>query len=146
VLGVVTAIFYAGYILSVKHVRRQLQAPQVMFAVTSICAVALGLLAWAQGETLWPATSRGWLVCAGLGLLPQFAGQGLIAHGLANLPASFSSVTLLVQPATATVLAWFLLGEELTLLQGGGGSIMVLGIWLCRKAVPVNLEPASRDR
>lgn len=131
-LGLVTAGFYAGYILSVKQARRRLGAPRVMAAVTLVCTVVLGLLAWVQGESLFPVSTRGWLVCAGLGLLPQALGQGLIAHGLAHLPASFSSVTLLVQPATATLLAWGLLGEPLSSVQALGGAVLVVGIWLCR--------------
>jgi drug/metabolite transporter (DMT)-like permease len=63
----------------------------------------------------------------------QVLGQGLIAFGMARLPASFSSVSLLVQPAAAAFLAWLLLGEALTGWQLVGGAGVVAGILLARR-------------
>jgi drug/metabolite transporter (DMT)-like permease len=55
-------------------------------------------------------------------------GQTLIAFALGHLPASFSSVSLLWQPVVAALLAWGLLREPLTWLQGVGGAITLAGI------------------
>jgi drug/metabolite transporter (DMT)-like permease len=61
-------------------------------------------------------------------MISHVAGQGLITFALAHLPAGFSSVSLLLQPVVAAVLAWAILSEPLTLAQAGGGSIILLGI------------------
>ena len=58
---------------------------------------------------LLPASWQGWAVLIGLALLSHTGGQSLIAFSLAHLPASFSAITLLVQPATAGLLAWLVL-------------------------------------
>ena len=84
-------------------------------------------------EPLFPVTLRGWLVVLGLAWVSQVAGQGLIAFGMAHLPASFSSVSLLVQPAAATVLAWALLSESLSWWQAAGGAAVLGGILLARR-------------
>ena len=48
----------------------------------------------------------GWTILLGLALISHAAGQGLIAYALAHLPATFSSVGLLLQPVVAAFFAW----------------------------------------
>jgi drug/metabolite transporter (DMT)-like permease len=69
-----------------------------------------------------------------LALISHLGGQSLIAYALASLPAQFASVALLVQPATAAVAAWLILGESLGLLQMLGGVILLGGIFLARRS------------
>jgi drug/metabolite transporter (DMT)-like permease len=52
---------------------------------------------------------------------------------MAWLPATFSSLTLLIQPVVAAMLAWLFLGEPVTLVQAAGGSIVIAGIVLARR-------------
>ena len=72
---------------------------------------------------------------AGLALLSHVAGQGLIAYSMAQLPASFSAVGLLVQPVAAAGFAWWLLAEPFGPRQALGGAIVLGGILLCRQAI-----------
>jgi drug/metabolite transporter (DMT)-like permease len=58
---------------------------------------------------------------------------GLITFSLAWLPATFSSLTLLIQPVVAAVLARFILNEPLGAPQVIGGSIVIAGILLARR-------------
>jgi len=132
-LGLLTAVFYAAYILSVKRVRARFSTPTVMvWSIPAACAVLL-VVALASGETLAPATARGWLVLLGLAVICQVGGQGLIAYALAHLPASFSSVSLLIQPVAAAVFAWLILDETLGPLQAGAGVLVLVGIYLARR-------------
>lgn len=133
VLGVVTAMFYGAYMLAVKHLREARSTARVMAVSTTVCAAALAPLAVASGETMLPATAAGWLTLFGLALVCQTAGQSLIAYAMAHLPASFSSVSLLLQPAMATLYAWAILGERAGLAQLAGGAVILFGIWLARK-------------
>src|SRR5687768_11387362 len=60
-LGVVTAMFYAGYILAVKGLRdRGVTALYVMALTSSITALLLLPLALATGERFFPASAAGW--------------------------------------------------------------------------------------
>jgi drug/metabolite transporter (DMT)-like permease len=133
-LGVLTALFYAGYQLSVVRLRRVTSVAEIMWWSTLATAVLLLPVVLIAGETLWPQSAHGWLVLLGLAMLPQVAGQGLIAHAMAHLPASFSSVSLLVQPVAATVFAWLLLAEALSALQALGGAVVLGGILVCGRA------------
>jgi drug/metabolite transporter (DMT)-like permease len=133
-LGVITAIFYSGYLLSVKAARdRGFTTGAIMAASGVITAAVLLPVAMLSGEALLPQTSHGWLLLIGLALISHLGGQSLIAYALAGLPASFASVGLLVQPATAALAAWALLGETLAPAQFAGGALLLIGIWLARR-------------
>jgi drug/metabolite transporter (DMT)-like permease len=129
-LGLATALFYGGYMLSVKHARRRHPTVQVMIWTSLSACPVLVVVAAISGESLWPRDAAGWLGLLGLALVSQVGGQGLIAYALAHLPAAFSSVSLLLQPVVAALLAAVFLGEPLALLQGLGGTVVLAGIAL----------------
>jgi drug/metabolite transporter (DMT)-like permease len=133
-LGVVTAMFYAGYILAVKGLRDRGQTTLQLMAVTStVTAIILLPVALATGEQFFPATAGGWMTLLALAVVSHAAGQGLIAYALAHLPAAFSSVGLLLQPVVAAFFAWVLLAEPLAALQIAGGLVVLAGIYLARR-------------
>ena len=133
-LGVVTAMFYAGYLLAVKGLRDRGETTLYLMAVTTtITAILLLPVAVATGDPMLPQSASGWWILIGLALVSHAAGQGLIAYALAHLPAAFSSVSLLFQPVMAAVFAWLLLAEPLVPLQVAGGLIVLVGIYLARR-------------
>lgn len=133
-LGVVTAMFYAGYIFAVKGLRDRGEGTLRLMAVsTTITAALLLPVALASGDRFWPGGAYGWSILLGLALVSHAGGQGLIAYALAHLPASFSSVSLLLQPVMAAIFAWILLAEPLAALQIAGGAIVLAGIYLARR-------------
>ena len=133
-LAVGAAVFYGGYMLCVKHLRRSFSTATIL-AWSGLASVAgLLLAALLSRESLLPADSRGWLVLIALALVSQVAGQGLIAYAFAHLPVSFSSLSLLLQPAVAALLAWFILHESLRPLQIVGGCVILGGIALATRA------------
>jgi drug/metabolite transporter (DMT)-like permease len=132
-LGVLTAVFYAGYILTVGRLRARLSTRTVVFWSTLVSAILLWPAALASGEQILAASAPGWLNLLALALVSQVLGTGLIAYALAHLPAAFSSVGLLLQPVLAALLAWMLFGEGLGLVQGAGALGVLAGIALARK-------------
>ena len=133
-LGALTAVFYAGYMLAIKVARDDGAATvRLMAWSTSITAVALLPVALLSPQPFLPATAHGWLVVAGLALVTQILGQGLIAYAFAHLPASLSSVSLLIQPVVAAFVAWRLFGEAVGAQQLIGGAVVLAGIWLARR-------------
>ncbi len=133
-LGLITAVFYGGYILSVKRVRGTLSTATVMTWGAAITALLLLPLALWWEATLFPPTLYGWLILLGLALFSHTGGQGLVTFALAHLPASFSSVTLLLQPLLSALFAWLLLDEILTPWQMSGGVVVLIGIFIARRA------------
>ncbi|TXH05635.1 MAG: DMT family transporter [Nevskiaceae bacterium] len=147
-MALVSALFYAGYILGVSRARQRCGAMEVMFWATLGSAAILGVLAWLQGDVMLPASWRGWMILLALALLSHVGGQGLIAWAMAHLSAAFSAVGLLVQPVAAAVFAWLLLAEPFGARQLLGGAIVLAGIVTCRLAMPaapVKAHPLAAD-
>ena len=133
-LGALTGVFYAGYFLAIKVARDAgASTARLMAWSTTITAIALLPVALASPHPFLPATVAGWWVLVGLALVTQILGQGLIAYAFAHLPASLSSVSLLIQPVMATLFAWWLFGEAIGPVQFVGGAVVLAGIWLSRK-------------
>ena len=141
VLGVVTALFYGAYQLTVTRARSRTATSVIMAWSGLITAVTLLPLALASGEQILPHTSVGWVKLAGLALISQVAGQSLIAYAMAHLPATFSSVGLLAQPVIAAALAWGLLSETLGWVEIAGAIVVLVGIRIVHQAEIVRRTP-----
>lgn len=128
-LGVLTALAYAGYLIIIRQAGRGRPAEPVAIATASTAVVALvaGTL-FGDLDLLpsWPA--HAWLVL--LGVTAQSAGYLLISLSLPRLPAVVTSIILLAQPVMAVFLAMALLGEAPSLGQLAGVGLVIGGIAL----------------
>lgn len=129
-LAVCGAIFYAGYLLSIKLLRRSLSTVAIMAWSGLVSCPALFLVAWASGEKLLAAHAAGWVVVLALAVASHVVGQTLIAYALGHLPAAVSALCLLWQPVMAAILAWIVLSEPLNPVQIVGGIIVMAGIFI----------------
>ena len=132
-VAVMAAALYAGYILLLGRARRVYSTTTIMLWSTISAALCTGLLAWIAEPEFLPWTFAGWVTLLGLAWVSQAGGQSLITFALAWLPATMSSLTLLIQPVVAAVLAWLFLKEPLTGIQISGGLIVIAGIALARR-------------
>ncbi len=133
-VAVGAAGFYAGYFIFLARARSEFSTPVVMLWSTIAATLCVLPVALATEPTFLPHTAYGWAVVVALGWLVHAGGQGLIAFSLAWLPATFSSLTLLIQPVVAAALAWIVLSEPVRMVQGIGGVIVIAGILLARRS------------
>lgn len=127
----VTALWYAGYFLTVKVLRGRASASRIMLWSTALGLPLLLAVSAALGEPLAPGSAAGWWACAGLGVV-HVAGQGGVAWALGRLPAALTAVTVLIQPVVAAVLGWALFAETLTPAQLLGGAAVLAGVVLAQ--------------
>jgi drug/metabolite transporter (DMT)-like permease len=132
-LAIATAVFYGAYLLAVKRLRQTFDPLTIMSWSGLVSCPSLLLVAVLSGDTLIPANVQGWGAVVALGLISHVGGQTLIAFALGRLPASFSSVSLLMQPVVAALLAWPILHEPVTLRQMIGGVVVLGGIVLAHQ-------------
>ena len=132
-LGLGSAVFYAAYQLVVKDARSQYSTARLMAWSTTITGLALLPFALTAPGAFLPPYATGWLPLLALALVAQIAGQTVIAYALAHLPASLSSVSLLIQPLTAAVAAWFIFQEAIGPVQMLGGALLIAGIYLSKR-------------
>ncbi len=132
-VAVLAAAFYACYILAIGRLRSRFGTNRIM--IWSSASAALSILPFAlyfEGNIL-PQSLYGWAIVAGLAFISHAGGQVAITYALAYLPAAFSSLTLLLQPVVAAILAWWILAEAVTPLQVTGGIIVLIGILVARR-------------
>ena len=135
-LGLLTACFYATYLLLVKVLRRDFSTARIMAWSSSVAAAGLLATAYASGEQIVPHTAQAWLAVAALALVSHVGGQGLIAYAMAHLAASFATVSLLLQPVLTAVVSWLLFGQALGPLQIGGALLILGGLAVARRGSP----------
>lgn len=141
--GLITAIFFGSYILTIRSGRATLGAGQLAFISTAITAVILFVIALALEPRLMPQSLYGALVLLALAVISQAAGQGLLAVALGILPATFSSLVIFLEAVAAAAFAWALLGEALGVLQMLGGLLILAGIYIARPRETQKDAPAG---
>ena len=127
--GVATSIAYSGFLLILR--RTSSGGPHVAgplaeaTAGATVGAALIGLVfGGLQLHIPWP--SFGWLLL--LSLTSQTIGWLLITSSLPRLPAAISSLTLLLQPAAAMLLAAIVLNERPTPVQIVGAVVVCCGV------------------
>ena len=128
VLGLLTAVCYAGYLLVIRRAGEPTRTAGPVAVSTFSTAIVAGMVAVPVGDlslTLsWP--SHGWLLL--YGLTSQSLGYLLISVSLPRLPAVLTSIILLVQPVMSVGLAVVLLGETPSVAQIAGIGLVMAGI------------------
>lgn len=143
-LGVVTAMFYGGYFLAVARLRAEYATAAVMTLAIAFTALFLVPVTLVAGGPWLPTGVEGWAVLAGLALISQTLGQGLITYAFAYLPPAFGAVSLLLQPVLAALFAWVLFHEALGPVQAAAIAVVLAGVLLARQGALRNEEPAER--
>ncbi len=79
---------------------------------------------------------QGWLLLLYLGSVPSALAYGLFLAGMARTPATVASITTLLEPLTATILAALLFGERLTPLGIVGAGLLLGAVLLLARLHP----------
>jgi drug/metabolite transporter (DMT)-like permease len=126
-LAVGSLLAWTIYFLVSKSVRRTVDVVEYMTTVTLVGAVVITPIVLASGQGLGGFRWQDW---AWLGLF-LIAGQGghlLVAWAHAQVDVSISSLLILAQPIIATVAAFVVLGEPLTVLEIVGGLVVIVAV------------------
>lgn len=132
-IAVIAAFFYACYILAIGRLRSRFDTIRIMLWSTASAAVCVFPLGFFYEGHMLPATLYGWSMVLGLAFVSHASGQVAITYALAYLPPAFSSLTLLLQPVVAAILAWALLSEAIGPMQALGGAVVLAGIMVARR-------------
>jgi drug/metabolite transporter (DMT)-like permease len=129
ILGVGTALCYAGYLLVIRRGARDPRRPAGPVAVSTLFVVlAASLVGTAYGDLDFLPAPRSLAWLAMLGLTSQSAGYLFVSISLPRLPALVTSVILLAQPVMTVVLSMVLLAEAPSITQLVGVVLVIGGI------------------
>ena len=131
-LGVLTAVWYGSYIITISQLRKKYNSTSIMFLSGTVTAIILFIVSILFEQSLIPQSLFTITIIFLLGFICQFMGQSFITYSLAYLSASLSSLCLLIQPIAATVLAYFFFQEKLTTIQFFGSALILIGIYIAR--------------
>ncbi len=131
-LGVLTAIWYGSYIVTISELRKKYNSTSIMFLSGIVTAIILLIVSTLFEKSLFPQSLFTIVIIFLLGFICQFMGQSFITYSLAYLSASLSSLCLLIQPIAATVLAYLFFEEKLTIIQFFGSALILIGIYIAR--------------
>jgi drug/metabolite transporter (DMT)-like permease len=129
VMGILTAITYAGFILVLRHGNTDLRRPAgPLLDATLGGAVFAAIAGVAVGDVdlapHWPG--HGWLLV--LALTSQVLGWLLISVALPRLPAVTTSIVITLQPVGSVLLGVVLLGESPSAVQLLGVLVILSGV------------------
>jgi drug/metabolite transporter (DMT)-like permease len=129
-LAVGGAIMASAYFLLGRRVRRTTHLQSYLLTTYGSAAVFLlaGCLASSQPLFGFPAPTYLYLVLLAVG--PQLIGHSTFNWALRYLSASTVAILTLGEPIGATIIAYLILGEAVTLVKGIGGGIILAGIYL----------------
>ena len=145
-LALLGAMTVSGYFLIGRKLRRGQDLLSYIFPVYSTAGIALVLLAFLFRDPFFGYRSSDYLLFFLLALIPQLIGHTTFNWALKYIPASLVAITILGEPVGSTILAFFILGEGLTLWKVSGGISIFVGILvaLWRGALSGPRSPQSR--
>ena len=143
--GTLAGLGYAAYSLMGRSAAQRGLNPWTtllyVFGFASLFFLLVNLLPgdWVVGTAVSPKDIfwfgnawQGWGVVILLAAGPTVAGFGLYNTSLSLLPSSVANLILTTEPVFTAVLAYFLLNEQLTLLQMGGSLLILSGVLFLR--------------
>jgi drug/metabolite transporter (DMT)-like permease len=133
-LALAGAVFVAGYLLVGRKVRAGRSLAAYIAPVYGISMITLLIILAVARQPLlgFPLGAYGWALA--LGLLPQLVGHSTLNWALAHLSASFVAVVTLAEPIGASLLAWAILKEGISLQTAIGAVPILAGIYLASRA------------
>lgn len=127
------AIAASGYLFVGRKMRKEQDLFSYIFPVYSTAGLILILLSLIFQKSFWGYSPSTYFFLFLLALIPQLMGHTTFNWALKYLPASMVAVSILGEPMGSTILAYFILGEGLTIWKVLGGISIFAGILIALK-------------
>ena len=139
IFGLLTAIVYAGYLLSLRAARvdSESRLPLAEVAVVSfVCTVLLVIIAQVEGVSLAVSDSADikWLLC--YGILSHSFGALLLASSLPHVSTTEAGLALLLQPTLSFVWDVLFFDRPMQPIEITGAAIALIAIYLGSRRGP----------
>lgn len=132
----ISLLLWVGYLLVAKRVRTAVDTIPFMFVMSMVGAVTLTIVVVVVGEDPGRLRGAGWIWVAVLAIGPGLVGHSLLVWAQPRVDTSVSSLLIQLEPIGASLAAWAMLGERMTLGQGASMAVVVgaLGVLAHREA------------
>lgn len=127
-LALVSALFYAAYLMAVEKLREQWGALETAFWGLSSTALLSAFVVWVVGDAAFASSWNGWLSLVLCGLDASITIL-LINYALKSLSSALTATILLISPCLTALLGWSLFSEALSWLNICGFIVVLVGIY-----------------
>ena len=132
-LALLGALAASGYFLVGRKMRKNQDLLVYIFPVYSTAGLVLIIFSLFFQKPFFGYSSSTYVFLFLLAIVPQLIGHTTFNWALKYLPASMVAITILGEPIGSTILAYFILGEGLTLWKIIGGISIFIGILIALK-------------
>lgn len=132
-LALMGAVGASAYILSGRAVRQRLSTMAYIWPCYALAGALLLFFSVFEGLPLLDYDLRTLVCFILLAIIPQIVGHSSFNWALAHFSPLFITLALLGEPVGATLLAFLILGEVPPLSTLGGGTLVLLGIYLASR-------------
>ena len=129
-LALIACALITAYLLFGQDVRKRLSLVTYTFVVYGISTITLFFYIVFKGESFGPYPASEWMWFLLLALIPNLLGHTLFNWALKWVSTNVISIAILFEPVGAAILAYYILGEYLSISQIVGGSVVLAGITL----------------
>ena len=119
------------YFLCGRVVRQKVDVIPYSFSVYGVAAILLIISAFIAGDELVVTDGREWVLLIAMAIVPTIFGHTMFNYALKKLPAHIVSTSVLGEPVGASILAYFLLPDQVPgLWIIAGGALVVGGLYI----------------
>jgi len=139
-LALLGATAASGYLLIGRRMRKEQDLFSYIFPVYSTAGLILILYSLIFQKPFFGYSSSAYFYLFLLALIPQLIGHTTFNWALRYLPASMVAIAILGEPIGSTLLAYFILGEGLTIWKILGGISIFAGILVALREKALNYK------
>jgi drug/metabolite transporter (DMT)-like permease len=139
-LALLGAIMASVYFLAGRKMREHQDLLSYIFPVYSVAGLVLVLFSVIARQSFFIYSTSTYFYLFLLALIPQLIGHSSFNWALKYLPASMVAIAVLGETIGSTLLAYFILGEGLTLLKVIGAGLIFVGILVALRSQGTPLE------
>lgn len=128
------ALMASGYLMAGRRLRQEMDLFSFIFPVYTTASIAVVLIGLVVGVPFFGYSLRTYTLFLMLALIPQLIGHSTFNWALKFFSASTVAVLILGEPVGSTLLAYWILGETLSLWKAAGGICILAGIYVAFRA------------
>ncbi|WP_214480944.1 DMT family transporter [Bacillus sp. SM2101] len=128
ILAIFACVMVTAYLLLGQYTRKRLAVITYTFVVYGVSTITLFIYVVLLGYPLLQYPTADWYYFLLLAIVPTLLGHSLFNWTLKWLSTATVSIGILFEPVGASILAYFILGEQVIWTQVIGGAIIIFAI------------------
>lgn len=127
-MAAISVVAFSLQFVTMKLGRETMNTMPLIISMLFVSAVIVSLFCLVTGQDIGAVTRTDLMNVVGVVVLPGGIGAILLTWSLRWVPANIPPLMNLPLPLLAGAMAWFFLGEAVTLIHVGGGAITLVGV------------------